>query len=124
MGIFSNKKKRSVFDDPEGAVFPADPPTDYNNTVDYLVGLSSEDYDKVFKVANIYRTANIDAALALGVPNEPTTFINNPTGKISELPQHTVSDSGDFLSIASEPKQKRSTKPKKPTLKQGKKSHA
>lgn len=118
MGIFSNKKKRSVFDDPEGAVFPADPPTDYNYTVDYLVGLSSEDYDKVFKVANIYRTANIDAALALGVPNKPTTYITPPKS-IVRSPNDPLETA--FLSVDSEPKPRRTTKPKKTTAKQDKK---
>ena len=57
------------------AEFPA---VDYNSVVDWLTGLSQEDYDKVGRVVSIYRKAQGEAAEVLGVPNEPSTFINPP----------------------------------------------
>lgn len=50
----------------------------YSNVLEWLVGLSAQDYAKVLQVANIYREADQKAAGALGVANEPTTFIDPP----------------------------------------------
>lgn len=50
----------------------------YDSALNYLIGLSDEEYGKVTQVAAIHRKAYQDAAAVLGTPNEPTTFINPP----------------------------------------------
>lgn len=73
MGIFTrNKKHKDVELSP---VLQPEDPVNYNSVLDYLVGLSRYDYDKLLKVTNIYREANKTAAKVLGVNNEPTTTI-------------------------------------------------
>lgn len=121
MGLFNKKTKRSVFDETEDTVDSVDTRSDYNTTLNYLIGLSPEDYEKVFKVANIYRTANTEEAVVLGIVNLPTTFINKPTTGVQDPNKSTVLDSADFLSIDSEPKAKRSSNSKKIAVKNGKK---
>lgn len=73
MGLFAKKKK--INDVELSPVLQPEDPVNYNSVVDYLVGLSRYDYDKLLKVANIYRDANKSAAKVLGVNNEPTTAI-------------------------------------------------
>lgn len=87
MSIFGNKKKAELpplvlTDEPE-----ADP-VNYNSVLDYLVGLSNRDYDKLCKVAAIYRTANKDAAKVLGIKDEPTSVLaeHPETTEAAELP--------------------------------------
>lgn len=91
MGIFTSKEKpQSVFqvpafDEPEAAV-------NYNSVLDYLVGLGDDDFEKIKKVANIYRKANKDASEALGVENEPSAFISNPElDELQTLPPVPIS---------------------------------
>lgn len=98
MDLFKRKKQHDLAPGSIWATQP-EPVVDYNSVVDWLTGLSSEDYDKVFKVANIYRTAEIDAALALDVKVEPSTFIVQPEEPELEIP---------FLE--DEPKHKKVTK--------------
>lgn len=83
MGLFSKADKQTVqrkpallFDEDEQEF--SEIKTGYNEALDYLVGLSDEDYAKVCKVAEIYRKANAEALEALDLPNEPTTFIQEP----------------------------------------------
>lgn len=57
----------------------------YDSTLKYLLGLSDDDYKKVIQVADIHRKANLDAAAVLGVANEPTTFIDQKSGKSEAL---------------------------------------
>ena len=79
----------------------------YNTVLDYLVGLSPEDYQKVFDVAVVYREANTKASAILGVPDEPTTFITQP-----EMPEATpetdpdtfVDDELEAAFLADDPK--------------------
>lgn len=69
MGIFTKTKKVEVVEQP----------ANYNTALDYLIGLSVDEYAKVVKVAEEYRKTNAVAAGILGVANEPTTFIHEPT---------------------------------------------
>ena len=69
MGIFNKNKTVEVVDQP----------ANYNTALDYLIGLSVDEYAKVVKVAEEYRKTNAVAAGILGVSNEPTTFIHEPT---------------------------------------------
>lgn len=72
-------------------------PVDYNTVVDYLIGLSDGDYDKVCKVANVYRNAHKDACAVLGVENEPTSFINPPEPPEEPEQPGSFLDEPDFL---------------------------
>lgn len=51
---------------------------DYNSALDYLVGLSNRDYDKIIKVSVIYRSANKEASKVLGIKEEATTALIDP----------------------------------------------
>lgn len=75
MSLF-NKKKSPAFsavDDQELFV-----QVDYNSVVDWLVGLSDEDYEKVNQVTVIYRAANKETCRVLGTNDMPSTFIIQP----------------------------------------------
>lgn len=108
MGIFGNKDKSeklgSLFDDEE---LVAEAAVDYNSALDWLTGLSDEDYKKVCTVAEIYRKAQQDAAEALGVVNEPTTFIKPPVQELlaTESASTILDDDedGDIAAILDEP---------------------
>ena len=52
--------------------------TNYNGVIDFLTGLSDEEYKKTIEVAEIYRKAEAEAAKALGIEKPPTAFINPP----------------------------------------------
>lgn len=52
-------------------------PVNYDSVLDYLVGLDSKEYDKLLKVAVIYRDANKSAAKVLGVKDQPTTKLKD-----------------------------------------------
>lgn len=92
MGLFDKmgsapKKPALRFEEDDNTLEP----TGYNQVIDYLVGLSDEDFQKVLKVAEIYRKANADALEALEIENKPTTFIIDPDADIAE------EDTDDFL---------------------------
>lgn len=60
------------------AAFMADDnPVNYDSVLDYLVGLDGKEYDKLLKVAVIYRDANKSAAKVLGVKDQPTTKLKD-----------------------------------------------
>ena len=52
-------------------------PVNYNSVLDYMIGLSVREYDKMLRVSAIYRKANKDAAKILGVKDEPTTQLKD-----------------------------------------------
>ena len=89
-------------------------PTSYEDTQDYLVGLSDAEFTKVVEVATICREANTKANAALGVENEPTTFIFPPAAP-TVVDSNFTDDNGNmleddeldaaFLGSDSEPKQ-------------------
>lgn len=81
MGLFG--KQRKVL--PE--LLPPseyDEVANYNAAMAFLEGLSPQDYAKVLEVANIRRKALQDEAAALGVENEPTTYIILPIDSIKD----------------------------------------
>lgn len=90
MGLFGKDKKQHelppLFRDDELDGLAPEATVDFNGVVDYLVGLSDEDYKKLQNYVVVYRHAAKAGAEALGIENEPTTFINPP-----EAP--TVADS-------------------------------
>ncbi len=86
MGLFNKNSKQlpELFTEDELA---DEAGVNYNTVLDWLTGLTDDDYTKVCNIAAIYRKANQDAAAALGIPNEPTSFILQP-----ELPADSVQD--------------------------------
>lgn len=82
MGLLNRKDKLqtlppiSINDD--GEVTRYEEAVNYNSVVDWLCGLSDEDYARTCEVAAIYRKANADAAKALGVEVEVSSFITEP----------------------------------------------
>lgn len=59
-----------------------DEPASYETALNYLIGLSAEEYTKVTQVAAIHRQANYEAAKVLGIDDEPTTFITPPEPEV------------------------------------------
>lgn len=64
----------------------------YESSLNYLIGLSDQEFDKVIKVAGFHRKAYQESAGVLGTPNEPTTFIVPPAE-----PEATATDEPEFL---------------------------
>lgn len=83
---FWNKKKDSELSKLRSYYFTLGQKSalDYNKVRDWLVGLSDEDYQTMQKVARIYRKSDKDAAKALGIDLEPTTFISDPEPDITD----------------------------------------
>ena len=56
-------------------------PVNYKSVLEYLVGLSKAEYERIIKVSVIYRKADKEAAKVLGVKDEPTVQLkgNEPT---------------------------------------------
>lgn len=93
MSLFGNKKKElpALFSEAE---LSAPEVGNYESTLNYLIGLSDDEYAKVCKVADIHRKAYQESAGVLGTPNEPTTFITAP--ELPEAPKSFL-DEPDFL---------------------------
>lgn len=117
MGLFRNKSNNKS----GSALFDTIEPTaNYDTVLEWLIGLSRAEYNKVLKVAEIHRKANQDAAAALGIANEPTTSINPPSDKpkLSDLPKNFILDDDDELAKAfldDEPKKVKINKTEKPS---------
>lgn len=73
----------------------------FDQVLEYLVGLSDQEYAQVCDVAQIYRRADQEASTALGNKSEPTTFINPPVAP--ETRDETL-DFMDFLTDDPKPK--------------------
>lgn len=86
MGILNNFKRKNAERAP--VVIPesmkAQDPVNYNSVLDYLVGLSQDDFKKMTKSAEIYRKANRDVAGLIGVEDEPTTSIQTAKPEVSD----------------------------------------
>lgn len=102
MSIFGNKKKElpALFSDAELGLPEV---ANYESALNYLIGLSDEEYAKVCKVADIHRKAYQESAGVLGAANEPTTFITPP--EPPEAPKSFLDDEPDFL-VDDKPKPK------------------
>ena len=74
MGLL-NRKKKNIKDLPEVLAPAPKDPVNYNSVLDYLVGLSNKDYDKICKITDIYRKAHAEAAVIYGVKDQPTTVL-------------------------------------------------
>jgi hypothetical protein len=79
-----NKTKKKPVELPQ-VLTEQENPVNYNTVLDYLVGLSKTEYDKMFKVSNIYRNANKDAAKVLGVKDEPTVTLKEEKATDEEI---------------------------------------
>ena len=94
---FFKKDKSKYLENKPNEVYQLEPPViqnvvDYDSVLNYLVGLGRRDYNKIFKVADIYRKANDEAAKVLSVKNEPVTAI-----KENEPEQTATDDDLDLL---------------------------
>ena len=123
MGIFTKDKRSKVpafLLSDEGDQSEPTSEVSYNSVLDYLVGLSDDDHDKIFKVSGIYRKANKQAAEVLGVEDEPVNTIGDQPEATTAAPAddddinddeldamlNSVTDEPAF--IEDEPKTKRS----------------
>lgn len=77
--MFGNlfKKREAQQVELPAALMADDNPVNYDSVLDYLVGLDGKEYDKLLKVAVIYRDANKSAAKVLGVKDQPTTKLKD-----------------------------------------------
>lgn len=75
------------------SMMPEDP-VNYNSVLDYLVGLSADDFKKMTKSAEIYRKANREVAGLLEIEDEPTTSIKNEKPEISDDDLDAILDHG------------------------------
>jgi hypothetical protein len=89
-------------------------PVNYDSVLDYLVGLSEEDYKKICKVTGIYREANKKAATVLNVEDQPTTSlvedkltdeeIDESLDQLLETPADDLKEAIVNQAVADEPK--------------------
>lgn len=97
MGLFRNRKPALQ---PLITEADFDEVANYESALSYLIGLSGDDYTKVTQVAAIHRQAYYEAAKVLGIPDEPTTFINPPE------PAPEAEDEPEFIDLDSKPGKK------------------
>lgn len=81
MGLFDRKKKEF----PPLVSDHSTQTVNFNTVVEYLEGLSNEDYTKTLHVVSVYRGANAEANKILGNDNEPTTFIKEPSIELEDI---------------------------------------
>jgi hypothetical protein len=117
VGILDNFKRKSAERQP--VVLPesmkAQDPVNYNSVLDYLVGLSADDFKRMTKSAEIYRKANKDVAGLLGVEDEPTTSIQTTRPEVEgEDLDNLLAANGDDLTAAFLEDEIPTDKPKKP----------
>lgn len=115
MGLFSTKKAKIEL---PKVLTEQEEPVNYNSVLDYLVGLSRGDYDKILKVSGIYRQANKEAAKILGVKDEPTADLlkEKPTEEaIDDALDAALDGNLSFIDegpVSPKPTKQQSTKPK------------
>lgn len=71
MSLFGNKKK---YEQAKGAA-PSPAGASYDQVIDFMVFVNEKDHQKIIKVVEIYRKANIEVARATGVKPEPVPSI-------------------------------------------------
>ena len=103
MGIFGKKKNKEPQVDLINELGePQEVPATYETTIEYLTGLSDEEYERVQKVASIYRKADKDACEALGKKYEPTTHIEPSTEEVPRDVNHTRPKTAEDLAMENE----------------------
>lgn len=117
--IFGKQREPQAVELP--ALLKPENPVNYDSVLDYLVGLSKEDYDKITKVTGIYREANRKAATVLNVEDQPTSTLVEE--KLSEdeleagLDSLLIADQDDLkdalLNNPDEPENKKQQAPSK-----------
>lgn len=85
--MFGNlfKKREAQPVELPAALMADDNPVNYDSVLDYLVGLDNKEYDKLLKVAVIYRDANKSAAKVLGVKDQPTAKLKDDKPSDEEM---------------------------------------
>lgn len=68
-------KRKSNTTTPLPEALKPEDPVNYSSVLDYLVGLSKEDHEKITNVTSIYREANEKAAVVLGIEDQPSTML-------------------------------------------------
>lgn len=117
MGLLDNFKRdkapRTPVEIPK-SMQPVDP-VNYNSVLDYLVGLSPEDFKKMTKSAEIYRKANKDVANLLDIEDEATTAIvtEKPQVEDEDLDKMLSADKDDLTAAFLEDEAPGAEKPKK-----------
>lgn len=103
MGIFDRKKVSlpPLISDEE--LFPS---VNFDSVLDWLVGLSAEEYEKVCKVATIHRNALQESAAVLGKANEPYSQIDDPKDELQTIPPVLIDKEPAFLTEDEKPKTK------------------
>lgn len=105
MGIFNNKKTNRLASIMQAT--PVEPAVNHQSVLDYLISLEKTDFDKLFKVANVYRTADKEAARILGVkPNQDLTLDDNLETQENILTDVDEELDAAFLEAASNKKKK------------------
>lgn len=88
MGILDNLRTKRERQPVEAlAILKPENPVNYDSVLDYLAGLSEEDYKKITKVTGIYREANRKAATVLDVEDQPTSALVEPKPSEDEIDQ-------------------------------------
>jgi len=83
-GLFGKRKRGATEPVSIPAALQPEDPVNYNSVLDYLVGLSGDDFKKMTKSAEIYRKANKEVAELIGVADEPTTSITTERPEIED----------------------------------------
>ena len=91
MFLFKKKDKHNLESAPNSIWAVQDAYITYDKVLAYITGLSRQDFNRLYKVANIYRTAKKDANKILGIDEEPSTIIKEEISEIS------IDEEVDFL---------------------------
>lgn len=106
MGLFGKRKSElpPLISDEE--LFPR---VNYESVLDWLLGLSAEEYTQVLQVANVQRQANYEAAKILGKPFTPKTQIDDPRDSLQTLEPFII-DKEPHSFLDDEPKKPKAKK--------------
>lgn len=106
MGLFGKRKSElpPLISDEE--LFPR---VNYESVMNWLVGLSAEDYAKVCKVAEIQRMAKAQSAGVLNKTNVPTSQIDDPRDRVQTLEPFII-DKEPHSFLDDEPKKPKAKK--------------
>lgn len=101
MQIFNRDKKKTM---PVPAALKPTDPVNYNSVLDWLVGLSQADYDKMCKITNIYRDSNKKTAEVLGIEDKPTStlFPEKPTDEEVDTALDNMLNNSDNMDLLEE----------------------
>lgn len=82
------------------------PSVNFESVLDWLAGLSPEEYTQVMQISAIQRQANYDAAKVLGKEVQPTTLIDDPKDHLQTIPALEIDKEPKYLLEDEKPKKK------------------